>query len=77
MLSGRQIPWMIYNDFKITVEDQAPLDFEDLVNVKLHADNLFAFMNDWETCLSGFKQIPETNIMESLFRKQLGGCQQL
>ena len=60
MLTGRQIAWMIYNHLVTNVEDQVTLDFEDLLSVKLHGDNLFAFMNDREQCLEGFKNKSRT-----------------
>ena len=45
--------------------------FEDLQAVKLQNENLRAFINEWELCLVGIKDVPPKNILESMFRGQL------
>ena len=71
MLAGRQIAYLIYERFKLSTEDGAILEFEDLLQVELRGDNLRAFQNDWEFVLSGLWNLPTPGIMESLYRKQL------
>ena len=77
MLKGRQIAFMLYHSYRVSEVEGSLLEFEDLMNVTLKEDNVRGFINDWELCLSGLKTIPATDIMESLFRKQLDTSQQL
>ena len=43
-LKGRQILWYIHRHFKVSEADGALLDFDDLLHVQLHGDDLRSFM---------------------------------
>ena len=75
--AGRRISWFIYERFKLSTEDGAILEFEDLLQVELKGDNVRAFQNDWEFLLSGLRHLPTPGIMESLYRKQLNESTQM
>ena len=77
MVNGRQIAFFIYEHFRTCEIEGSLLEFEDLLGVTLRGDNLVAFENDWDTCLTGLKHVPPENILESLFRKQLEQSTQL
>jgi len=77
MMNGRQIAWMIYQHYKVSETEGALLCFEDLLHVSLKGDNVRAFVNEWEAVIIALKVVPEENIMESLFRRQLEAIMQL
>ena len=69
-MKGRQILRLIYEHYRICEIDGSLIDFQGLLNVKMHNDNLRRFLNDRETALSGMKDFPTTEIMETLIRLQ-------
>eukprot|EP00973_Karenia_brevis_P040050 5531109-Karenia_brevis.AAC.1 len=71
MVKGRQIAWPVYHHYELFATEGAVLEFSDMIKVELQSDNLIAFMKAWEYCLIGMKTIPPSDIMESLFLKQL------
>ena len=77
MINGRQMAFIIYQHMRTNSVDGALLEFEDLLHVHLHGQNLQKFKTDWEMVLSGQKHLPAEDIMESLFRKQLEKCHAL
>jgi len=77
MMNGRQIAWMIYKHYKVSEIEGALLSFEDLLHVSLKGDNVRAFVNEWEAVIIALKPIPEENVLESLFRRQLEASSQL
>ena len=38
---------------------------------ELKGDNLRALLNEWEICLVGMRKVPDDEMLESLFSKQL------
>ena len=77
MLIGRQIAWMIAQNFKLNDTEASFLEWDELVSVTLKGDNLVQFQNDWEsTCLS-VRDLPDERFLESLYRKQLEKSVQL
>ena len=55
----------------------AILEFEDLLNVRLHGDNIQKYINDWEMTISGLNKVPNEEVLESLFFGQLKKSTQL
>ena len=77
MLTGRQITWMLYENFRLYDTDGALLEWDAIMNVDLKGDNLVQFVSDWESVLLNISGIPDEKILESLFRKQLHRSEQL
>ena len=48
LMLGRQLAWLLYEHYRIRVEEGAVLEFRDLMNVKIKGDNLLAFQNEGE-----------------------------
>ena len=71
MATGRQLLHMVYAYYRISEVDGALLDLEDLMNVRLHADDLRSFLTDWENVLTTMASPPQEMVLETLFRKQL------
>ena len=68
---------MIYKHFKLSDEDGAMIEWDELVNVHLKGDNLQQFQNDWNNMILNVRSLPEEGFLESLFRKQLEKSEQL
>ena len=47
-LTGRQIAWMIYDFCKISSNNEAILDFGDILTVQSRNDNVQAFDTEWD-----------------------------
>jgi hypothetical protein len=41
------------------------------LEVKLRGDDLRKLLNEWEMTLAGMKEVPQENILQSLFRTQI------
>jgi hypothetical protein len=70
-LKGRQILLLLYQHYKISEVDGQMLDFQDLVAVHMVGEELRRFMNDWEMTLTGMRKLPEEDVLETLFRRQI------
>ena len=77
LVTGRQMLFLIYEQYRISEVDGALLDLEDLLHVRLHNDDLRNFLNDWEHVLTGMRQLPDEELLETLFRNQLDKSQQM
>ena len=71
LVKGRQILLMVCQHNQINAAEGAILDFVDLLNVRLHRDDLRSFLADGETVLPGIAKTPENGVLEALFKKQL------
>ena len=47
------------------------LDFQDLLAVHMVGEELRRFMNDWDMTLTGMRKLPEDDVLETLFRRQI------
>ena len=77
MINVRQVAWMLYQHFKISDHDSTMLDWDAIISVELKGDNLQQFLNDWEATLLDIAKVPDDEMLESLFRKQLNKSEQL
>ena len=66
-LRGRQIAFMIYDNFRVTGAHDTVLDYADLFSVTLHDDNIQEFDTRWDEVLLCMSKIPSDDILESLF----------
>ena len=74
MLNGRQVAWIIFQNFKRNEIEVGMTEFRDLQSIRIKGDNLVAFVNDWDSCLYGMKKEPDLAIQESLFTDQVKQC---
>ena len=57
---------MIYDFFEISGDNEAILDFRDLLKVQSKNDNVQAFDTKWDEVLSAVTDRPTTTFLESL-----------
>ena len=75
-LRGRQIVYLIYDDFRVTGALEAVLDFTDLFSVTLRGDDVQDFDTTWEEVLSTISEVPNGKILESLCQMRIRECDQ-
>ena len=71
VLLGRQILWILYDSMRCAGPDEQVAEILDLVNVRLHGDNLEEFIGNWSMCLSQQTDPPSDAHLECLFRRQI------
>eukprot|EP00959_Pyramimonas_sp_CCMP1952_P011000 230374-Pyramimonas_sp.AAC.1 len=69
MLKGRQIYWHILQSYKVTDVDDDLHDFERLKKLRMRDEDLQRFITGWDALLLDFREAPDHNILESLFRR--------
>ena len=76
-LRGRQIPFMIYDYFRLTGAHDTVLDCADSFSVTLHDDNIQEFDTRWDEVLLSISKIPSDDILESLYNLRIRESAQL
>ena len=67
-LRGRQIAFMIYDYFRVTVAHDTVLDNADLSSVTLRDDNDQEFDTRWDEVLLSMSKIPTDDVLEGLYK---------
>ena len=47
------------------------MDFQDLLTVRMHGDDLKGFFDAWELTLTGMQKLPAQEFLETMFRSQI------
>ena len=76
LIRGRQILWLVYEDYRLNEEAGALHEITDLMKVTLRKDqnkieHLSRFMLNWEMILAGMKEPPPENQLQILFYEQV------
>ena len=74
LLNGRQLLWLVFNEYKRNDVEVGMTDFEDLMNLRIRGNNLELFVAEWDRCLFGMRDQPAANIKLSLFKDQVIQC---
>ena len=61
----------MYKQFKDSEAEGHILDFQGLLTVRMHGDDLKGFFDAWELTLTGMQQLPEQEYLETMFRSQI------
>ena len=76
-LRGRQIAFMIYDDFGQTGAHDTVLKYAELFSVALHDDNIREFDTRWDKVVLSMSKIPSDDILESLYKLRIRESAQL
>ena len=76
-LRGRQIAFMIYDNFRVTGVHDTALDYADLFSVTLHDDNIQEFDIRWDEVLLYMSKIPSDDVLERLYKLRIRESEQL
>ena len=76
MLGGLQIAWIIRDWFKLDELEGGILDYEDLLHLRMHNQNLEGYIYKFESILAGLQREVDIELLENLLNKQLEFCQE-
>ena len=67
-LRGRQIAYLIYEQFRVTGTDDSVENYTDLFTIALRNDDIQEFDSKWDGILLSMTKIPHDDILEGLYR---------
>ena len=73
-INGREILFLVCQNYAKADEDVQILEFRDLLAVKLWSDNLVDFIHRWEKCLFALRNRPTDDILLALFSDEVAKC---
>ena len=73
-LNGRQLAWLIFQDYKRPDLEIAMLDFDDLMALEIKGENLSAYINQLDKMLLQINERPSDAVLESLLLKNVRKC---
>ena len=66
-LRGRQIAYLIYEQFRVTGTDDSVENYTDLFTIALRNDDIQEFDSKWDGILLSMTKIPHDDILEGLY----------
>ena len=67
-LRGRQIAYLIYEQFRVTGTDDSVENYTDLFTIVLRNDDIQEFDSKWDGILLSMTKIPHDDILEGLYK---------
>ena len=74
-LRGRQIAYLIYEQFRVTGTDSSVENYTDLFTIALRNDDIQEFDSKWDGIL--LSMTPPDNILEGLYKLRIRGSEKL
>ena len=71
MLRGREILHMVYEHFSLSEKEGALYDTEDLLSVRMRANDAVEFISNSDSVLAGMRTRPNEETLEVLFLQQV------
>ena len=76
-LRGRQIAYLIYEDFPVTGANDSVENDADLFTIVLRNDDIQEFDSKWDGILLSMTQIPSDDILEGLYKLRIRESEKL
>ena len=76
-LRGRQIAYLIYEQFRITGTDDSVENYTDLFTIALRNDDIQEFDSKWDGILLSMTKIPPDDILEGLYKLRIRESEKL
>ena len=76
-LRGRQIAYLIYEQFRVTGTDDSVENYTDLFTVALRNDDIQEFDSKWDGILLSLTKIPHDDVLEGLYTLRIRGSEKL
>ena len=76
-LRGRQIAYLIYEQFRVTGTDDSVENFTDLFTIVLRNDDIQEFDSKWDGIPLSLTKIPHDDILEGLYKLRLRESEKL
>ena len=70
-LRGRQIAYLIYEDFRVTGANDSVENYADLFTIALRNDDIQEFDSKWDGILLSMTKIPSDDILEGLYKLRI------
>ena len=70
-LRGRQIAYLIYDQFRVTGTHDSVENYTDLFTIVLRNDNIQEFDSKWDGMLLSMTKIPHDDILEGLYKLRI------
>ena len=70
-LRGRQIAYLIYEQFRVTGTDDSVENYADLFTISLRHDDIQEFDSKWDGILLSNAKIPHEDILEGLYKLRI------
>ena len=76
-LRGRQIAYLIYDQFRVTGTHDSVENYTDLFTIVLRNDDIQEFDSKWDGILLSMTKIPHDDILEGLYKLRIRGSDKL
>ena len=76
-LRGRQIAYLIYEQFRVTGTDDSVENYTDLFTISLRNDDIQEFDSEWDGILLSMTKIPHDDILEGLYKLRIRESEKL
>ena len=76
-LRGRQIAYLIYDDFRVTGTHDSVENYADLFTIGLRNVDIQEFDSKWDGILLSMTKIPHDEILEGLYKLRIRGSDKL
>ena len=76
-LRGRQIAYLIYEQFRVTGTDDSVENYTDLFTILLRNDDIQEFDSKWDGILLFMTKIPHDDILEGLYKLRIRESEKL
>ena len=76
-LRGRQIAYLIYEQFRVTGTDSSVENYTDLFTIALRNDDIQEFDSKWDGILLSLTKIPPDDILEGLYKLRIRESEKL
>ena len=76
-LRGRQIAYLIYEQFRVTGTDDSVENYTDLFTIALRNDDIQEFDSKWDGILLSVTKIPHDDILEGLYKLRIRESEKL
>ena len=76
-LRGRQIAYLIYEQFRVTGTDSSVENYADLFTISLRNDDIQEFDSKWDGILVSMTKIPHDDILEGLYKLRIRESEKL
>ena len=77
VLRGRQIAYLIYDDFRVTGSHDSVENYTDLFTIVLRNDDIQEFDSKWDGILLSMTKIPHDDILEGLYKLRIRASEKL
>ena len=76
-LCGRQIAYLIYDQFRVTGTHDSVENYTDLFTIVLRYDDIQEFDSTWDGILLSMTKIPHDDILEGLYKLRIRASEKL